>query len=93
MEMGGKVGDLAAYPREREWAPIFQEIEWVAGPGWTVVEQLALTTDPSPDRPGRSESLYRLSCPGQITLCINIQYKNLQVITDSRILFLGKQVF
>jgi hypothetical protein len=34
------------------------------GPVWTVAENLSPTGIRSPDRPTRSESLYRLSCRG-----------------------------
>jgi hypothetical protein len=37
------------------------------GPVWTGAENLAPTRIRSPDRPARSESLYRLSYPGRIT--------------------------
>ena len=43
---------------------IVQEAGWVPGPVWTSAENLALTGIRSPDRPARSESLYRLSYPG-----------------------------
>jgi hypothetical protein len=40
---------------------IVQEAEWAPGPVWTGAENLAPTGIRSPDRPARSESLYRLS--------------------------------
>ena len=40
--------------------PIVQEAEWATGPVWTGAENLAPTGIRSPDRPGRSQSLYRL---------------------------------
>jgi hypothetical protein len=52
------------YPRERDPVPIVQEAGWVPGPVWTAAENLAPTGIRSPDRPARSESLYRLSYPG-----------------------------
>ena len=36
---------------------------WAKGTVWTCAEYLALTGIRSPDRPARSESLYRLSYP------------------------------
>ena len=51
----------AASPR-----PIVQEAGWAPGPDWTVAENLAPTGIRSPDRPARSESLHRLSHPGQL---------------------------
>jgi hypothetical protein len=41
--------------------PIVQEAGWVPGPVWTDAENLASTGIRSPDRPARSQSLYRLS--------------------------------
>ena len=45
--------------------PIVQKAGWAPGPVWTVAENLALTGIRSPDRPVRSESLYRMSYPGR----------------------------
>jgi hypothetical protein len=50
------------YPREIP-VPIVQEAGWAPGPVWTGAENLTLTGIRSPDRPGRIESLYRLSYP------------------------------
>ena len=44
--------------------PIVQEAGWAPGPVWTGAENLAPIGIRSPDRPARSESLYRLSYPG-----------------------------
>ena len=44
--------------------PIVQEAGWAPGPFWMGAENLASTGIRSPDRPARSESLYRLSYPG-----------------------------
>ena len=49
----------------KEPVPIAQEDGWAPGPVWTVTENLVPPTRiRSPDRPARSESLYRLSYPG-----------------------------
>jgi hypothetical protein len=40
--------------------PIVQEARWAPGPVWTDAENLAPTGIRSPDRPDRSQSLYRL---------------------------------
>ena len=45
--------------------PIVQEAGWAPGPVWTGSESLASTGIRSPDRPARSESLYRLRYPGR----------------------------
>jgi hypothetical protein len=52
------------YPRARDPVPIVQEARWALGPVWTGAENLVPTGVQIPDRPARSESLYRLSYPG-----------------------------
>jgi hypothetical protein len=42
---------------------IVYEAGWAPGPVWTGAENLAPTGIRSPDRPARSKSLLRLSCP------------------------------
>jgi len=44
----------------KEPVPIAQEAGWAPGPVWTGAENLAPTGIRSPDRPSRSQSLYRL---------------------------------
>ena len=44
--------------------PIVQDTGWAPGPVWTGAENLASTGIRSPDRPARSESLYRLRYSG-----------------------------
>ena len=44
--------------------PIVQEAGWAPGPVWTGAENLASTGIRFPDRPARSQSLYRLSYTG-----------------------------
>ena len=46
--------------------PIVQEAGWAPGPVWTGAENLAPTGIRSPDRPTRSQSLYRLSYPAHL---------------------------
>jgi hypothetical protein len=58
------------YPRERDPVPILQEAGWAPGPVWTAAENFALTGFRSPDRPARSESLYRLSYLGPLKLLV-----------------------
>jgi hypothetical protein len=43
--------------------PIVQEAGWAPGPVWRGAENLAHTGIRSPDRPARSQSLYRMSYP------------------------------
>ena len=52
------------YPWERDLVLIVQEAGWDPGTIWTGAENLAPTGIRSPDRPVRSESLYRLSYLG-----------------------------
>ena len=46
--------------------PIVQEAGWPPGPVWTDAENFAPTGIRSPDRPARSQSLYRLSYPAHM---------------------------
>ena len=46
--------------------PVVQEAGWAPVPVWTGSENLVPTGIRSPDRPARSESLYRLSYPGSL---------------------------
>ena len=52
-----------SYTPGKDTVPILHETEWAARPVWTGVENLASTGIRSPDRPARSQSLYRLSYP------------------------------
>jgi hypothetical protein len=47
----------------KDQIPIVQETGWAPGPVWRGAEKLASTRIRSPDRPSRSQSLYRLSYP------------------------------
>ena len=49
----------------KEPVPVIYEDGWDPGPIWTGAVNFASTGIRSPDRPARSESLYRLSYPGQ----------------------------
>ena len=53
---------------------IVQEAGWAPGPVWKVAENLAPTGVRSPDRPARSESLYRLSYRGPHVLIVSLSY-------------------
>ena len=50
----------------KEPVPIVHEAGWAPGPVWTGAENLASTGIRSPDRPARSQSLYRLRYPSHI---------------------------
>jgi hypothetical protein len=51
------------YTHGKDPVPIVQEAGWASEPVWTGAENLAPHRDSIPDRPARSQSLYRLSCP------------------------------
>jgi hypothetical protein len=53
-------------PPRKDPVPIVQEAGWAPGPVWTGAQNLAPTGIGSPDRPARSQSLYRLSYPAHI---------------------------
>jgi hypothetical protein len=63
MGVAGQRHDPAPLPPERTGTHL-QEAGWAPGPVWAGAENLASTGIRSPDRPARSESLYRLSYPG-----------------------------
>jgi hypothetical protein len=48
------------YPRERDPVSTVEEAGWAPGPVWTGAENFFFAGIRSPDRPSRSESLYRL---------------------------------
>ena len=52
---------LGRFTPGKDPIPIVQKAGWATGPVWTGAENLASTGIRSPDRPARSESLYRLS--------------------------------
>jgi hypothetical protein len=54
----------AALTPGKDPVPIVYEAGWAPGPVWTGAENLTPSEIRSPDRPARSESLYRLSYPG-----------------------------
>ena len=56
-------------------APIVQEVGWASRPVWTGEENLAPTGIRSPDRPARSQTLYRLRYPGPRSI-LSLRYKN-----------------
>jgi hypothetical protein len=64
--VGGQRHARPLYPRESERVPVLQETGWSPGPVWTSAANLEPTEIWSPDRPDRSESLYRLRSPGPL---------------------------
>jgi hypothetical protein len=64
MGVGGQYQRPGRFTPGKNPVPIVQEAGWAPGPVWTGAENLASTGIRSPDRPARSESLYRLSYTG-----------------------------
>ena len=70
--------------------PILQEAGWAPGPGWTGEKSLP-HRDSIPDRPARSQSLYRLSYPAHIQviynlfLCPSVRKSNLTFTTKTSV--------
>jgi hypothetical protein len=61
---GGQRHAPAAFAPGKDPVPVVQEAGWAKGPVWIGAENLASTGFRPPDLPARSESLYRLRCPG-----------------------------
>jgi len=85
MEVDGQCHARSLYPWERDTVPIVQEAGWAPGPVWTGAENLASTGIRSPDRPARSQPLYRLRYPDpQIVLvCLRIIQAAVKLQTGS----------
>jgi len=64
MDVGVNATFRPHYRRERDPVPVVKEAGWAPGPVWAGAENLVPTGIRSPNRPTRSELLYRLSCPG-----------------------------
>jgi len=62
--VGGQRNAPAALAAGKDPSPIVQEAGWASEPVWAGAENLAHTEIRSPNRPARSESLYRLRYPG-----------------------------
>ena len=71
--VGGQSHAPADLPPWKDPVPFVQEAGWAPGPVWTGAESLAPTRIRSPDRPARSQSLYRLSYQARI-LFITFMY-------------------
>ena len=74
---GGSAPRAGRFTLGKDPVLIIQEAGWAPGPVWTGAENLASTGIRSPDRPARSESLYRPSYPGRRIHFL--QYKNILV--------------
>jgi hypothetical protein len=64
--VGGQRHAPAAFTPGKDPVPIVHEAGWAPGPVWIGSENLGPTGIRSPDRPARSESLYRLSYRGPL---------------------------
>ena len=60
----------------KDQVPILQEAGWAPGPVWTGGKSRP-HRDSIPDRPARSQSLYRLSNPAHNSTSIHIKFLNL----------------
>jgi len=65
-----KATTRSLYPPGKDPVHTVQGAGSVPGPVWTDAENLAPTGIRSPDRPSRSESLYRLSYPSPHTVTV-----------------------
>jgi hypothetical protein len=68
LDLGARRGGWSAprpdrFAHRKDTVPIIQEAGWASGPVWTCAKNLAPTGIRSPDRPARSQSLYRPSYP------------------------------
>ena len=76
MGVGGQHHAPAALPPpQKDPVPIVLEAGWVSEPVWMGMDNLAPTGFRSPDRPGRSKLLYRLSYPGSHIYMYNCKDK------------------
>jgi len=66
MAMSGQLHYSAALTPVQNPESIEQDARWVPGPVWTGEENLAPTGIRSPDRPARSQSVYRLRYPAHL---------------------------
>jgi len=60
---GVSVTPRPLFTSRKDPVPIVKEAAWAPGPVWTGAENLAPTGIRSPDRPARSQSLYRQRYP------------------------------
>ena len=63
--------------QERDSVPVVQETGWVSKPVWMGPENVPSTGFRTLDSPARSESLYRLECPGRLNVCVFCIYVSL----------------
>ena len=74
MRVGGQRHAPGHFTPGKDPVPIVQEAGWVPGSVWTGAENLAPTEIRSPDRPVRSDSLYRLmKAEGKLVWTVGVQ--------------------
>ena len=66
--LGVSITPLPLFNSGKDPVPILQEAGWTPGLVWTGAENLAPTGIRSPDRPARSQSLYRLRYPTHLRI-------------------------
>ena len=81
MRVGGQPHAPAASVPDKYPVPFVQQAGWAPGSVWTGAENLASTGIRSPNRPARSQSLYRLSCR------LGEQMIEIWVLGDARFVF------
>ena len=69
---GVSVTPQPLFTPRKDPVPIVQEAGWTPGPVWTCAENLTPTKIRSPDRPARSQSLYRLRYPAHTLYVISV---------------------
>jgi hypothetical protein len=85
MGVGGHCHAPATFTPGKDPASIVQETGWAPGPVLTGAENLASTGIRSPDRPPRSESLYRLSYRGPQCNVGDAAYGNIKQLSNTSI--------
>ena len=80
MGVGGQRYTPAALLPGKTWYPLHR---WAPGPVWRCAENLAPTGIQSPERPPRSELLFRLSSPGPL-ICVIYIYIYIYICNDDK---------
>ena len=81
---GGSAPRPGRFTPGKDTVPIAREAGWAPGLFWTGAENLAPTRIRSPDRPARSESLYRLSYRGRQQEVLEVTDMKYQRVLENR---------
>ena len=81
---GGSAPRPGRFTPGKDTVPIAQEAGWAPGLVWTGAENLAPNRIRSPDRPARSESLYRLSYRGRQQEVLEVTDMKYQRVLENR---------